>query len=55
MDSIATTDELVCHTCGDACFVDSNEISFHASEKTPDGIDHDKDSDHVAVPVHQGR
>ena len=44
------TPELFCTECAEPCFVDDDGVSFHSSEDSPDGIDHDADADHVAIP-----
>lgn len=36
-----------CYYCGDNVLVDDAEVAYHYG---PDGIDHDADADHVAVP-----
>lgn len=41
----------VCRECGEPCFVDHESgTSHHADDDSPDGIDHDADARHVAIP-----
>lgn len=46
----AEPDEMSCRECGEPVFVTDCGVSHHAGGGGMDGIDHDRDGDHVAIP-----
>ena len=48
-DVSAIPDEMPCRECGEPVFVTDCGVSHHAGSGM-DGIDHDRDGDHVAIP-----
>lgn len=44
-----TRSPILCRECGAPMLIDESGVSYHVSEDTPDGVDHDADADHVAV------
>lgn len=48
-DVSATPDDMLCRECGEPVFVTGTGVSHHVGSGM-DGIDHDRDCDHVAIP-----